>query len=143
MFNSHYISIVEKKSGKKPSHFARDNNVSDTRQAIDLIVQSYLDHSSINRIKTTSKSQISLSTSSSNACGTNPEEIYELLSALDIKKAVAFDMIPPKLASVLCQPLANAINKSFLKGIFPEDAKMVMVLPLDKRTSNKNDVSDF
>ena len=38
MFNSHYINIVEKTSGKEPSHFARDNSVSDTRQAIDLIV---------------------------------------------------------------------------------------------------------
>ena len=42
MFNSHCINIVEKTSGKKPSHFARDNNVSDTKQAIDLIVQPYL-----------------------------------------------------------------------------------------------------
>ena len=57
MFNSHYIDIVEETSGKKPSHFARHNNVSDTTHAIDLIVQSYLDHSSINRIKTTSKNQ--------------------------------------------------------------------------------------
>ena len=69
MFNSHYINIVEKTSGKKPSHFARDNNVSGTRQSIDLIAQSYLDHSSISRIKTTSKNQISSITSSSNACG--------------------------------------------------------------------------
>ena len=55
MFNSNYINNEKKTSGKKPSHFARDNNISDTREAIDLIVQSYLDHSSINRIKTTSK----------------------------------------------------------------------------------------
>ena len=34
----HYTNIVEKTSGKKPSRFARDNNVSDTRQDIDLIV---------------------------------------------------------------------------------------------------------
>ena len=27
MLNSHYINIVEKTSGKKPSHFPRDNNV--------------------------------------------------------------------------------------------------------------------
>ena len=66
MFNSHYINIVEKTSGKKPSHFVRDNNISDTRQAICLIVQSYLDHSSINRIKTTSKTQISAIASSTN-----------------------------------------------------------------------------
>ena len=44
MFNSQYINNVEKTSRKKPSHFARDNNVSDTKQAVDLIVQSYLDH---------------------------------------------------------------------------------------------------
>ena len=110
MFISHYINIIVKTSGKKPSHFVRDNNVSDTREALDLIVQSYLDYSNINRIKTTSKNQISSITSSSNACGTNPEEIFELLSSLDIKKAVGFDMIPPKLvkiaASVMCQPLS-------------------------------------
>ena len=82
MFNSHYKNIVEKTSGKKPSNFARDNNVSNTRQAI--IVYSYLDHCSINHIKTTSKNQIPSITSSTNACETNPEEIFELLGALDI-----------------------------------------------------------
>ena len=53
MFNSDYKTIAEKISGKNPSHFAGDNNVSDTRQAIDLIVQSYLNDSSIDRIRTT------------------------------------------------------------------------------------------
>ena len=112
MFNSHYINIEEKTSGKKPSHFARDNNVSDTKQAIDLIVQLYLDHSSINHIKTNSKNQIPSIKSCSNACKTSPEEIFKLLSAFDLKKAVGFDMIPSKLvkmtASVFCQPLSNA-----------------------------------
>ena len=65
-------------------------NVSDTKQAIDLIVQSYLDHSSINCIKTASKNQIPSITSSSNACGINPEEIFEYLRALDKKKSVGF-----------------------------------------------------
>ena len=51
MLNSHYINIFEKTSGKNTSHFNRDNNASDTRQARDLIVQSYLDHSSINRTR--------------------------------------------------------------------------------------------
>ena len=84
MFNSHYINIAEKTSRKKPSHFARDKNVPDTRQAIGCSIVS--DHSSIDRIKTSSKNQISSITSSSNVCGTNPEEIFQLLSALDIKK---------------------------------------------------------
>ena len=44
-------------------------------------------------------------------------------------------MIPPKLikiaASVLCQPLSNAINNSLSKDIFPDNAKIAMVSPLD------------
>ena len=110
-----------KNIGKKASHFDWDNNVSGTTQAIDLIVQSYLDHSSISHIKTTSKNQIVSITSSSNACGTSPEEIFELLSALDIKATVRFDMISPKLVKiapiVLYQPLSNAVNNSSSKGI--------------------------
>ena len=69
------------------------------------------------------------------------------MSALDIKRAVGFDMILPKLvkiaASVLCQPLSNAINNSLSKGVFPDDAEIAMVSPLDKGTSNKNDTSNF
>ena len=46
-------------------------------------------------------------------CGTNTEEIFKCLSAVD-KKAVGFDAIFLKLvkmaASVFCQPLSNAIN---------------------------------
>ena len=37
-FNSRYINIAEKTFGRKPSHFARDINVSHITQAIDLIV---------------------------------------------------------------------------------------------------------
>ena len=125
MFNSHYINIVERTSGKKLGHFTRDNNVSDTKQATDVIVQSYLDHSSINRIKTNSKNQIPSIKSCSNACKTSPEKIFELLSALDIKKAVGFDMIPLKLVkmagNVLCKPLLTVINSNLSKGIFSDD----------------------
>ena len=112
-----------------------------TREAIDLIVQSYLDHPSINLIKTTSKNQISSITYYSNACRTNTEETFELLSALDIKKTVGFDTIPPKLvkiaASVLCQPFSNAINNSLSKGIFPDDAKIAMISPREFCLSTK------
>ena len=69
------------------------------------------------------------------------------MSALGIKKAVGFDMIPPRLvkiaASVLCQPLSNVINNSLSKGIFPGDAKIATVSPLEKSSSNKNDISNF
>ena len=44
---------------------------------------------------------------------------------------------------LLCQPLSNAINNSLSEGIFPGDAKIVMVSSLDKGTSNKNVISNF
>ena len=56
-------------------------------------------------------------------------------------------MTPPKLVkiaiNVLCQPLSNAINNSLSKGIFPDDAKIAIVSPRDKVTSNKNNISIF
>ena len=69
------------------------------------------------------------------------------MSALDIEKAIGFDMIPLKLvriaASVLRQPLSNAINNSLSKVISSDDAKIAMVLPLDKGTSKKSNISNF
>ena len=76
------------------SHFACDNNIFDATQAIDLIAQSYLDHSIIGCIKTTIKNRIPSITSSNNFCGTNAEEIFKLLSARDTKKAPGFDITP-------------------------------------------------
>ena len=46
-------------------------------------------------------------------------------------------------ASVLCQPFSNAINDSLSNGIFPDDAKISMVLPLNKGTSKNNDIKVF
>ena len=52
-------------------------------------------------------------------------------------------MIPPKLvkiaAHILCSPLPKAINKSLLQGVFPDDAKIALDSPLNKRTSKKKD----
>ena len=37
----------------------------------------------------------------------------------------------------------NTINNTLLKGIFPDDAKIAMVLPLDEGTFNENYISNF
>ena len=42
MLNSYYLNIVEKTSGKNLSHSARDNNVCDTTQAIDLFIYLFI-----------------------------------------------------------------------------------------------------
>ena len=74
-------------------------------------------------------------------------EIYKLLKNIDDKKATGTDKIPPKLvkisAEVLSQPLANVINNSISKGVFPDNAKIASVSPIDKQSDDKNKVSNF
>ena len=70
MSNSHFINIFKKVfRKKKQGHSACDKKISDTTPPIDLIVQSYLYHSSISHIKTTSKSQTPSFTFSNNFVG--------------------------------------------------------------------------
>ena len=56
-------------------------------------------------------------------------------------------MIPPKLVKIavlfLCGPSSKAIDNSLLQGVFSDDAKTVLVSPLDQRTSKKNEISNF
>ena len=39
--------------------------------------------------------------------------------------------------------LSIAINNSLKYGLFPDDAKIASVIPLDKVKSNKNEISNF
>ena len=147
MFNPFYISIVKKTSWKKPSHFARENNVSDTTQATALIDQSYLDHSSIKRIKTMTKNQIPSLQLLAMFVGQIQKKYLNIWVYLTQKMLLVFDMIPPKLAkmaaSALRQALSNTMNNRLSNGILPENAKITMVSRLDKGTSKKNDISIF
>ena len=77
---------------------------------------------------------------------TNTVEVQKRLKNIDTKKATGFDKIPPKLlklpAEVLSTPLSIAIN-SLKYGVFPDDAKIASVIPLDKGKPNKNEISNF
>ena len=70
--------------------------------------------------------------------------MYKLLKNIDDKKATGLDEILPKLvkisAEVLSQSLADAINNSISKGVFPGYAKIVSVSPVDKQSDDKNKV---
>ena len=46
-------------------------------------------------------------------------------------------------AKILSTPLSFAINNSLKYGVFPDDAKIAPVIPLDKGKPNKNEISDF
>ena len=67
---------------------------------------------------------------------TDPEEIFKIISSLNIKKAVGHDGISSKilhnLKSVISPVLSNIINKSMQLGIFPDQLKIVKIIPLYK-----------
>ena len=71
----------------------------------------------------------------------------ELPNQIDTKKAVGIDTIPPrfiKMASNFLVPiLTTAINSSIENNLFPENAKVATVVPLDKGKPGKNDISNF
>ena len=46
-------------------------------------------------------------------------------------------------AEVLSTPLSIAINNSLKYGVFPDDAKITSLIPLDKGKPNKNQVPNF
>ena len=70
-----------------------------------------------------------------------------MLEEVNAIKASGFDKIPPKLvklaAGVLAAPLSKTINNSISKGVFPNEAKIALVSPLDKKTPDKNSVLNY
>ena len=70
-----------------------------------------------------------------------------MLKEVNAKKALGFDKILPKLVKLaardLAAPLSETINNSISKGVFPNEAKIVLVSPLDKKTPDKNSVLNY
>ena len=76
-----------------------------------------------------------------------PPEVKKLLKEIDIKKAVGVDTIPPKLikigADIIAEPLTQAINCCLRQVIFPDNAKIASVVPVDKGKPDKYDVLSY
>ena len=129
-FNNHYINTVEINSGFK---LLRITNQSKD----DLQDQSSAKQSK--NVITTSNTPKPIYFSFE---PTNPIEVQKRLKNIDTKKATGFDKIPPKLvklsAEILSTPLSIAINNILKYGVFPDDAKIVSVILLDKGKPNKN-----
>ena len=144
-FNVHYINIVEKSSRQKPCNFVSNTNSLEDDAVINEIVQQYSYHPSILKIRENFDNLQTVEQFPFNSETTS--EIYKLLKTIDDKKATGTDKIPPKLvkisAEVLSQPLADAINNSISKGVFPDNAKIASVSPIDKQSDDKNKVSNF
>ena len=141
LFNSHCINIVEISSGIKPETIFSTCNINDTDE-IQHIVNLYKDHPSIKQIK---KKIIPDSDKKQEIFSF--DNVKKLLNEIDTKKAVGIDTTPPKFiktaSNVLALILTTAIHSSIENNVFPENAKVAPVIPLDKGKPDKNDISSF
>ena len=110
------------------------------KQAVELICSSYINHSSILKIKSniTTKGNINDNTRFSSV---SIDEVQKWLQQLNPRKAIGNDKIPPTLTKIAAEPLDTplsiAINNSFKHNIFPSNAKIDCVKSLEKKTGKK------
>ena len=60
VFNKHYINIIEKSGGQKPTNIAKSHSIDNNRQAVELICNSYRNHLSILKIKSNIKTKVNV-----------------------------------------------------------------------------------
>ena len=116
------------------------------KQAVELICSSYINHSSILKIKSniTTKGNINDNTIFSSV---SIDEVQKRLQQLNPRKAIGNDKIPPTLIKIAAEPLDTplsiAISNSFKHNIFPSNAKIDCVKSLEKNPENKHSISNF
>ena len=70
---------------------------------------------------------------------TTVEEVNDLISDLKASKSIGPSSLPAKimkqLSDIIASPLAELINKSFQRGIFPDISKIAEVIPIFKSES--------
>ena len=146
IFNEHYINIIEKSCGKKPTNITEEYSFDNDKKAIEIICNSYKNHPRILKIR----SEITVKENSINNTIFSPvnrDEVKQCLQKLNPRKAIGQDKIPPALIKMAAEPpstpLSIAINNSFKYNFFPGNAKVACVKPLDKKTEDKHCISNF
>ena len=85
--------------------------------------------------------------SSNNARQFTSNKVNLILKSLNTKKASGRDEIPTRLVKLasnfLLKPLATVTNNSLASSKLPDIAKIATVIPIDKKTDDKYDISNF
>ena len=146
IFNNHSINIVERSCGTNPTNIAKEQEIEDNKKAVEVICKSFANLQSIKAIKENNIAK-NLTVGNSHLPKVSACDVEQLLRNIDSKKSTGTDKIPTKLiklsAKVISKPLVIAINNSFNKGMFPDNAKIVCVSPLDKDINDKYSVANF
>ena len=140
LFDEHYINIEDRSSGLKPEKIVCQNEDFDKRLVLYDIIKKYENHSSIIKIKSnmTVKSHFSPNNTLASASQVTSNEVNLILKSLNTKKKTITDKMPTQVVNLasnfLSMPLATVISNSFALCKFPDMAKVVTVIPIDKKT---------
>ena len=111
VLNDHYINIVEKSCGEKPTNVAKQSYLADDVKIVDPIIRHCEDHPSVRHIK---KSYERSQNSTCSLLTISEQDVRKLLKELSREKSTGVDMMPPKLAKLaanyLAEPLSQSIN---------------------------------
>ena len=143
IFSKHYVNIVGKSCGSKPNNISTTLGSLNVSDVIDRIMNSCQNHPSVSNIKNKFGSDLN----SFNFQQIKAPKVKKLLKEIGIKKVVVVDTILPKLIKIgediIAEPLTQVINCCLHQGIFPDNAKICSVVPLDKGKPDKYDVSNY
>ena len=145
-FNEHYINIVERSSAFKPSKMSFSGK-STNNHFLRSIANQYKDHLSIVNIKQNALNNIHKDTLSFSIDEVTPDKVNSIIKSLDANKASGTDKILMKLiilaSDFLSKPISKALNNCITSCTFPENAKVVTIVPIDKKTDNKYVISNY
>ena len=124
-----------------------DNSLNTNRNILHSIIYRYKNHPIILKIKSEGSSKSFSDSDFSHNILLTSDEVEEMLKSLNSKKAAGTDRLPIKLvklaSEVLSKPLSIAMNKSITSSTFPDRVKVATAVPMDKKTDNKYNVSNF
>ena len=141
-FNEHYVNIVERSSGFKPSKMSfsvesRNNHFPRP------IASQYKDHLIIVNIRQNALNNTHMDISSFTTNEVTPDKVNPIMKSLDANKAPGTDKISMKLiilaSDFLSKPVSKALNNCITSLTFPENTKVATVASIDKKIDDKYD----
>ena len=113
------------------------------------IANQYKDHPSIVNIRHNALNNTHMDISSFCNDEVTPDKVNSIIKSLDANKASGTDKIPMKLfifklaSDFLSKPFSKALNNFITSCTFPENAKVVTVVPINKKTDDKYVISNY
>ena len=141
LFNQHYVNIVEKSSGVKPTCLSEISHKTNS-DIITHILTKHKNHPSVSKIKDNNTSNEIFQFHE-----IEEKDIKNIFHEINPKKSTGVDQIPPKLVKLssdyLIAPITKAVNSSIRSSTFPDNAKIAAVTPLDKGGTDKTNLGNY